>query len=90
MKVKLLKIVRKRYSIVHYPNGVYMGDTFWEGPVTCLIDNSNSWRLKASFSTKKKAFTDLIQHMKHWIEQDYGVSKGKQKKLTSETLWYKK
>ena len=89
MKVKLLKKIRKRYTITHYPNGVYIGDRFWEGPVTCLIDNTNDWRLQASFLPKKQAYDALYKHMKHWIERDYGVPKGKKRKITSEVLWYR-
>jgi hypothetical protein len=90
MKVKLLKKIRKRYSIIHYPNGVYLGDRFWEGPITCLRDNTNEWRLQTSFSPKERAYSILYNHMLYWIEKDYGPFKSRNRKITSEQLWYKK
>ena len=90
MKVKLLKKIRKRYSITHYPNGIYLGDRFWEGPLTCLLDNTNEWRLKTHFSRKEEGYKALYKHMMYWIEKDYGPFKSKSRKVTSEQLWYKK
>jgi hypothetical protein len=88
MKVKLLKKIRKRYSIVYYPNGVYLYSEFVKGPLTMLTDNGDSWRCKLSSSTKSEAYDQLYKHMLHWIEQDYGKFRSKKTKITSEVLWY--
>ena len=89
MKVKLLKKIRKRYSIVYYPNGVYLYDDFFEGPITVLYDSENEYRTKISSSDKQKAYKELYTMLLKWIEKDYGPFKSKKKKITSETLWYK-
>ena len=90
MKVKLLRKVRKRYTITHYPNGLYMDKLFYNGPQTLLIDNTNSWRMATSQMPKKEAYKYLYGCMVEWIQKDYGPSKGRLRKLTSENLWYKK
>lgn len=89
MKVKLLKKIRKRYSIVYYPNGVYLYDDFFKGPLTVLYDNENEYRTKISSLDKQKAYKELYTMLLKWIEKDYGPFKSKKKKITSETLWYK-
>jgi hypothetical protein len=90
MKVKLLKKVRKRYTIIHYPNGMYMDTSFYRGPQTLLVDNYNDWRMETSSLPKEDAYEYLYKRMIDWIQKDYGPSKGRLKKLTSENLWYKK
>lgn len=89
MKVKLLKKIRKRYSIVYYPNGFYLYEDFFKGPITVLYDNTNEYRTKVSSSVKWKAYEELYSMLLKWIEKDYGPFKSKKKKITSETLWYK-
>jgi hypothetical protein len=90
MKVKLLRKVRQRYSITHYPNGVYLDTFFYDGPQTLLVDNYNDWRIKVSALPKKDAYKVLYKDMRDWIQKDYGPSKARLKKLTSEQLWYNK
>jgi hypothetical protein len=90
MKVKLLKKIRKRYSITHYPNGAFMWDDFYEGPITLLEDKNSSFRLEISHSTKPEAYDRLYKIMLEWIERDYGPFRSKRIKITSEQLWYKK
>lgn len=89
MKVKLLKKIRKRYSITHYPNGVYLCGNFWEGPLTMLVDskNYNSWEY--SILEKEVAYKKLYKILLIWIQRDYGIFKSKRHKITSEQLWYK-
>lgn len=41
MKVKLLKKVRKRFTILHCPNGIVFFDTHFDGNWYRLIDNDN-------------------------------------------------
>jgi hypothetical protein len=90
MKVKLLKKIRKRYSIEHYPNGVFLWGDFEKGPLTLLRDNERSYRLDFCYSEKTKAYRELHKILLRWIEKDYGPFKSKKSKITSETLWYKK
>jgi len=90
MKVKLLKKVRQRYSITHYPNGLYLDTEFYNGPQTLLEDNTNDWKVKMSSLPKEDAYKVLYTIMRNWIQKDYGPSKGRLKKLTAENLWYKK
>lgn len=90
MKVKLLKKIRKRYSMIHYPDGVYMFDDFQKGPLTILKDNRNDWRFKSSFMPKEKAYNYLHGFLMYWIEKDYGPFKSKRKQYPSEVLWYGK
>lgn len=90
MKVKLLKKIRKRYQIVYYPNGVYFYDDFFEGPLTVLYDSENEYRTKVSSIVKWKAYKELHTMLMKWIEKDYGPFNSKKRKITSETLWYKK
>lgn len=89
MKVKLLRKVRQRYLITHYPNGVLLYKTFYEGPITLLTDKADSWRLKSSFLPKNRAYTELCKHMIGWIRNDYPQqSRNRQTRLKSEVLWY--
>lgn len=90
LKVILLKKIRKRYTITHYPNGIYIGEDFYKGPLTILDDKQKSWRLKTSNLPKNIAYENLYQNMMHWIGQDYGPFNSKTRKITSEKLWYKK
>jgi hypothetical protein len=90
MKVKLLKKIRKRYSITHYPNGLYIYGDFCEGPQTILKDSENDYRWDRSILLKKDAYEKLYKILLSWIEEDYGPSKRKTKSIISEQLWYKK
>lgn len=90
MKVKLLKKIRKRYFITHYPNGVYLYGDFIEGPVTMLQDREDRWRYKISYKVKQQAYKQLYDVLIKWIERDYGSFKSNRVKITSEQLWYRK
>ena len=90
MKVKLLKKIRKRYSITHYSNGVYLYGDFFKGPQTILRDCEISYRWERSILEKNNAYEKLYKILLSWIEEDYGPSKRKTKSIISEQLWYKK
>ena len=90
MKVRLLKKIRKRYSITHYPNGVYIYGDFFKGPQTILKDSKDSYRWERSTLEKEDAYEKLYKILLSWIEEDYGPSKRKIELQTSEQLWYKK
>jgi hypothetical protein len=88
MKVKLLKQIRKRYTITHYPDGVYWGDNWHQGPYTVLYDNNKNWRYFTSHEPKDIAFKKFKGIMMEWIESDYKTSR-KRKYVKVEKLWYK-
>lgn len=90
MKVKLLKKIRRRYSITHYPNGRFICGDFYKGPITTLEDSDDSWRLYYSSLEKDMAYIYLYGVMQKWIQKDYGIFKSRKHKITSEQLWYKK
>lgn len=90
MKVKLLKKIRKRYSITHYPNGCFLCGEFQEGPLTILEDKQSSWRFKTSNLPKNQAYEKLYRFLMYWIEVDYGPFNSKTRKVTSQILWHKK
>jgi len=90
MKVKLLKKIRKRYSITHYPNGCYLFGEFEEGPITFLEDSQNEWKSKWTKQRKKEAYKHLYTTLLQWIEEDYGTFRSNRKTIIKETLWYKK
>jgi hypothetical protein len=84
MKTKLLKKVRKRYSINHYPR------EFEKGPVTILQDNHNQFRgWCVDGSDKQKALDELMDELKKWILTDYKhTRKIKKEKTIVEKLWH--
>ena len=44
MKTKLLKKIRKRYTIVHYPNGIRLWGKYYDKNIIFLIDrNAPAW-----------------------------------------------
>jgi hypothetical protein len=89
LKTKLLKIIRKRYSITHYPNGYVKGGYFYEGPLTTLTDSLNDNRLKVmSSNNKKDSREQLMKTLMRWIEDDYGMFNSKKRKVQPEKLWY--
>lgn len=90
MKVKLLKKIRRRYSITYYPNGRFICGDFYNGPITTLEDSDDSWRLTSSSLEKDMAYGYLYGVMQTWIQRDYGIFKSRKHKITSEQLWYKK
>jgi len=93
MKTKLLKEVRKRYSITHYPQGLRRwGDTV-KGPITILKDKKRYLDLEGlSTKIKEKAYDDLYKILITWIKRDYKHTKKKSKQKDTfpyENLWYK-
>ncbi len=87
MKIKLLKKIRKRYSIIYYPNGKYFWSGFFDKPVTVLDDRTDKWRWKASDKPKEDARKELYEKLVQWIREDY--SHLRKNKITEEKLWWK-
>jgi hypothetical protein len=88
MKVKLLKIIRKRYEIFHYPDGAYFGGEWISVPFSVLIDNRDSWRCRVSHLSKELAYQELTKTLRFWVEKDYKTSR-KRKNYRTEKLWHK-
>jgi hypothetical protein len=89
MKVKLLKKIRKRYSIIYYPNGVYLDNDFYDGPITVLYDTQNDYRTKISSAHKEQAYGLLYGMLLKWIKKDYSKYRKRKKNIIEEILWYK-
>lgn len=89
MKVKLLKKIRKRYSIVHYPNGTYLDGNYYKEPITILYDEQNPYRTKINNSYKEQAYRELYTVLIKWINKDYSEYRKRKKNITQEILWYK-
>lgn len=95
MKTKLLRKVRKRYSIVYYPNGfkTHMDTIYSE----CVVLNDSKCSFNARMTvfqmtrfTKEEAFSILRIKLIKWIRNDYdhlGIRKNKLRKI-KEKLWY--
>lgn len=60
MKVKLLKKIRKRFSIMHYPNGFRNGSDYYDYNLFKLTDSSNAFysRWSQVVDLKEKKFSD--------------------------------
>lgn len=89
MKTKLLNKVRKRYSIIHYPNGLYWCDYRIDGPITILTDKENEFRFKTFSGDKELGYDTLLPILVNWIKRDYRWARKRVIKIESETLWYK-
>jgi len=72
MKTRLLKKVRKRYAINFHPKGVFLYDTFWEGPIWTLEDSHNSWRTRIY---RRENVYMINGKLLDWIRKDYGYVK---------------
>lgn len=79
MKTKLLKKIRKQYSIFYNPEGHYYGDFHFPEQFV-LTDSNNSFNVK--FSNNKE---DLIDRMLTWIRMDY-PDMGKRKRVIKNTV----
>ena len=89
MKTKLLKKVRKRYSINHYPKGMELWGTFTPGPVTVLQDNNYKMRVRWILGDKQIALDELMKYLERWILEDYKhTRKSKKEKIIVEKLWH--
>lgn len=103
MKTKLLRKVRKRYSIVFEKNSTYFKDVIngtWD--FVQLIDKDFAYRQTTVFvskkpksngkvfETKEEAFQYLHDVLTKWILKDYahlGVRRNKTRNIR-EKLWY--
>ncbi len=88
MKVKLLRKIRKRYSITHYPNGRYFFGDWHEGVITVLTDSHFSYRVTTCSQPKEIAYKALTERLMEWIRKDYQTPR-KRRNITSEKLWHK-
>ena len=92
MKIKLLKKIRRDYSIVYYPNGY---DYVTHGKVMVLFYEDSLVRyvlLNGNAVTKESAYNTLYQELIDIIlkkYQQYGTRR-LAKNGSIEQLWYKK
>ena len=92
MKVKLLKKIRKRYSITYYPYGGYIHGDWNDFPFIILEDNNSSfkWRIFKinSIQTKNIQYLNALDRMRGWIREDYKVER-KRRNIVKEKLWFR-
>jgi hypothetical protein len=86
MKVKLLKKIRKRYSITYYPTGVE-NNGWIKGPLCVLSDHNNLFQYRYIFGEKSISYKHSWDLMREWIRKDYKTEK-KRRTYTSEKLWF--
>lgn len=93
MKTKLLRKIRKRYSITYYPNGRYLYGEFDSTPSVVLYDKyEDKYKIEFYPTTKKIAYDKLYSILCNWIAEDYafaGKRRVKQGEVTTEKLWWK-
>lgn len=98
MKTKLLKKVRKRFSIEYYPNGRYIYGIFSETPMVCLIDKEDSNNFDyftVGIYTKEEVYNILIEKLINIIRKEYskyGTRRNKIKREKTDNgikLWWK-
>jgi hypothetical protein len=55
MKIKLLKKIRKRFTITHFPKGIRMGSDFYDYNLFRLTDKENEyWRVYCELNTPQE------------------------------------
>lgn len=95
MKTKLLRKVRKRYSIEYFPLGLEMFQEFVEGPVMILYDyglGRGPITCDLRKKNKEEAYNYLYGFLTEWIAYDYkefGTRRNKKLKESKIKLWYK-
>ena len=93
MKVKLLKKIRKRYSITYYPNGGYVFGSWESIPFILLKDNNDSWRnIRYSIIDKlpkEYQYENAWNQMRKWIREDYQTERVR-RNYKIEKLWFSK
>ena len=105
MKVKLLKKIRKRFSIEHFPEGVRIGDTFCNYNVFRLTDNDKPYfdkycelnppedKLKFcsdSALTEKECINFLLGIVLQRLRSEYtSLGKSGFKRIKSSKVWHK-
>lgn len=87
MKTKLLKIVRKRYTVIKYtkldnPNFYLYGHSV---PVWRIKDTLNDLRSADIANTAEDAHTKLIE----MIRRDYYSKMNRENRQKEEKVWYK-
>ena len=92
MKTKLLKKVRKRFVINHYPKGMPFFGEIWEGEFLRLTDNSNGYFHNSCKITSLVTFQEGLNFLKDVIvkvlRKEYGRTK--RKKIIVNKVWYNK
>jgi hypothetical protein len=92
MNIKLLKQVRKRFTITYYPDGFWLRDTFFKGPCVLLWDKENSFGYDISPINDIFTTQDATNHFKDKIikrlaNEGYGNAKKKRINNKGIQLW---
>ncbi len=106
MKTKLLKRIRKRYSITYYPKQLDISGSPFKGEFMVLTDNKEWYRLSKIVqitntisiftlfdlkeSTKSDAKLLLLDYLNKWIVEDYKHTRKRKSNQKIETIWYNK
>lgn len=94
MKTKLLKKVRKRFSIQYYPYGGVFYGTVCDEPCMGLVENDGSVhhliRLTTQIINRSDAYTVLYEKLVSIIRANYRrYGTRRNSKMISVKLWYK-
>ncbi len=97
MKVKLLKKVRKRFEICHYPKGITRHQIYYEGVFYTLYDNKVGREYRASINTTNishficasdyDCINALKQQIINILNSD-GYPSKKRNEITVKKIWY--
>ena len=91
MKTKLLKKVRKRFEIIYYPKGIWIRETFFEGPLVCLWDKDHSlfnYDVIGAEYSKQQAINDLKDIIiRKLINEGYGKAKRNRANCNGVKVW---
>lgn len=101
MKTKLLKKVRKRYTITYYPKQISLYGEVFKGECMVLRDTVNDYRcveicnpenFQKWFShrspTKEDAKEYLLNQLLYWIKKDYKEYRIRKPNQNVEIIWY--
>jgi hypothetical protein len=105
MKTKLLKKIRKRYTITYHPEQVWVYGHRYVGDCLILRDTTDSMRsicgieitknkpfqkwFSLQAATKEEARKLMLEVLCKWIERDYHETRTRVTRESSELLWYK-
>lgn len=90
MKTKLLKKIRKRFEIIHYPQGWNFGEhsiNINNKPCVILYDHKNDSQIQYLLSSRSihNAFNSAKEYILYTIRKEY---KKKYEIKESKKLWY--
>lgn len=94
MKVKLLKKVRKRFSIIYYPKGRKLWSGHYDTPILVLLDNEDNEIISHVHIDYKQTYDMSYEHLYQRLKETiivkyrkYGTRRIKTKIVVKK--WYK-